>query len=128
MIEQLIGKTVTKVIGLFEGSETIEIECADGSILKMAHHQDCCESVAVADVHGDIEWLIGSPIVTAEERVNSDNPEGGESSTWTFYELATNKGSVTIRWCGMSNGYYSEGVDCHFTEAPSPARKTERRR
>ena len=30
---------------------------------------------------------------------------------WTFYTIRTNKVTITLRWCGESNGYYSVDVD-----------------
>lgn len=59
----------------------------------------------VVDVCGDIKNLVGAPLLMAEE-----SSESMESGTWTFYEFATVKGSVTIRWLGESNGYYGEEV------------------
>lgn len=82
----------------------------DGVRYRMEHMQDCCEYVWVQEIHGDIEDLIQSPILMAEEVVKVD-PNASESATWTFYKFATVKGYVTIRWRGESNGYYSESVD-----------------
>lgn len=76
------------------------------------HVQDCCESVYVEDVCGDLHDLTGSPIVRSEGRFETGDQEYG-SFTFSFYELATNKGSVTIRFYGSSNGYYSESADLY---------------
>lgn len=110
-ISILTGLTLAKIKGMQRGSQEIVFETTCGRLFRMYHMQDCCERVDVEDIWGDCEDLIGSPITLARESVNSNqDPEPWESSTWTFYNLATNKGSVDIRWLGKSNGYYSERV------------------
>lgn len=114
-IKTLVGKTLIKIVGK-KGDDTITFDAADGSEFVMYHRQDCCESVSVEDICGNPDDLVGTPILSAEESSSDQNPEGvvseytPESQTWTFYRIATVKGSVVIRWLGTSNGYYSEGV------------------
>jgi hypothetical protein len=85
-----------------------------GETVVLYHEQDCCESVSVEDICGDLEDLVNSEILFAEEASNDDSSADVDdgSGTWTFYIIRTMKGSVTIRWYGSSNGYYSEGVSC----------------
>lgn len=99
----LVGKTLVEIVN---NSDELIFKTSSGEVYKMYHWQDCCESVMIEDIVGDLDDLLNSPIVRAEDR--SNDGDGGE---WTFYELATNKGSVTIRWYGTSNGYYSTSVD-----------------
>lgn len=109
----LLGKTCTTVER--EGDEQIRFRCDDGTSYLMWHRSHCCESVTIDDIDGDLDLLVGSPFVQAE---CVDNPpdagardEYDESHTWTFYKFATAKGHLTIKWYGVSNGYYSESVD-----------------
>jgi hypothetical protein len=98
-----------------EDDERLIFESNDGREFKFYHDQNCCESVTIQDVCGDLQWLVGSPILQAEE-VNQEGPhvDVDESYTWTFYKFATAKGYVTVSWLGSSDGNYSESVS--FTE------------
>lgn len=112
-MKDLVGKTFTEVDGY-------KFVCSEGTF-EFYHEQDCCESVDIYDIVGDLADLVGSPILMAEE-VSGESPSGfdneyHESHTWTFYKFATIKGYVDIRWLGSSNGYYSESVHLKFTPA-----------
>ena len=137
---ELKGRTITDIRGLKSGSEHIEFDTVDGEGkykgYGLTYYQDCCASCSVEEIHGDVEDLLNSPILLAEE-VSSTEPTDEmkaarakekadaeakdeyysdyqyESETWSFYKLATIKGSVTIRWYGSSNGYYSETATFH---------------
>lgn len=63
--------------------------------------------INVEEVHGDLEDLLGTPLLEVEEETGERLP-GEENVTWTFYRFATLKGRVTVRFFGTSNGYYSE--------------------
>ena len=111
-INSLLGKTISAITGGDEGSDDLIFHCTDGTTYHLYHVQECCESVCIEDICGDINDLIDSPILQAEE-VDSEPPRPtpeNRSETWTFYKFGTIKGYVTVRWYGCSNGYYSEGV------------------
>lgn len=83
-----------------------------GEYLVMRHDQQCCESVSLEDIDGDLKDLTYSPIYEAEEVINQGDCKD-ECFTWTFYKFRSGVGFVTIRWYGCSNGYYSEEVDIY---------------
>ncbi len=126
---ELEGKTLFEIIQNGDNDELIFVT-TEGEKYKIYHRQDCCENVSIDDIVGDLSDLIGSPILRASKDSNNDpnekqlariereKLEQGEdyylwedSFTWTFYNISTIKGHVTIRWYGSSNGYYSESVD-----------------
>lgn len=120
---ELKGCKFVQIEGMEEDSDVVYFTLLDGRQFKMYHEQDCCESVYITDICGDVSDLVDSEIVHFDERTNEgdsnskDKPdEWSESFTWTFYDIQTRKGSVTLRWLGESNGYYSESVDFQWGE------------
>ena len=81
----------------------------DNETFRFFHYQDCCESVYIESIVGDLEDLIGVPLLLAEEST-MDDPNASDYGMWTFYKFATRKGYVDVRWNGSSNGYYSVSV------------------
>ncbi|HEY5960936.1 MAG TPA: hypothetical protein VIV60_30480 [Polyangiaceae bacterium] len=102
-IDKLLGKTLTEVRGAV-GEDEVFFRADDGKAYKLYHEQDCCETVRIEDICGDLNDLVGSPITQAEESTNQKtdpddfkSKHGDDSFTWTFYRLATAKGQVVIR-------------------------------
>ena len=111
---QMLGKTFVQVSGAV-GNFDLLFETANGERFMFSHQQDCCERVDINDIVGDLQDLVGEPLLVAEE-VQGETPvdfneADHESVTWTFYKFATRKGYVDVRWLGESNGYYSERVE-----------------
>ena len=112
--EQLQGMVITAVV-YKEANESLLIHL-NTHVLEMIHHQECCETVYLADVVGSFEDLIGYPLLEVSEST-VDIATGNSSSTASYYNFKTVKASVQLRWVGESNGYYSETVDCYLYKA-----------
>ena len=123
--EDLLGQTLTDVTATnskwtssytYNGDRVV-FTLESGERYQLQHEQNCCEVVHIVDICGWLSDLTEGPILLAEAVSNYDvTPEGApvqdtygnDSFTWTFYKLATNKGAVTFRWYGTSNGCYAE--------------------
>lgn len=105
----LVGKTIVSIEGLEEDCDYAEIICDDGSKYTWAssdgYPNDC--SVFISTVNGDINDLLNTPILKAEERTNIDENLEPEF-TWSFFQFATKNGYIDVVWQGSSNGFYSE--------------------
>lgn len=109
ILKELLGKTLQEVI-VDRKDESVLFVVSDKEKYKMYHDQDCCEKVVIESIVGDVNDLIGSPLVMAESVTEDGQRWVGYSSTWTFYKFATVKGYVTVKWFGVSDGYDSEDV------------------
>lgn len=113
IMEDLVGKTFDVVTrGEFLGNTGVIFKTKTQTYM-LVHITCCCSEVYLQDVVGDLSDLENTEIITAEKRKGRTPPGSGgdwrDTIVWTFYEIATNKGSVTLRFCGEEN-YYSTAV------------------
>lgn len=109
----LKGEILKSITPLKKDGDIIELhfKTNENICYILYHEEQCCEYVYLHTIDGNIDNLIGSEILQADEIVNDRSDTDYGSETWTFYKLATVKGYVTLRWLGNSNGHYSEKVD-----------------
>ena len=117
--DKMLNLTIQNIV---KTDDELRFQSVCGREFMFYHIQHCCENVYISDVVGDLDDLVGSPLLQIEE-VSSDDVSPlsnyHDSFTWTFYKFATIKGSVTVKWYGTSNGYYSERVDFREVTARS---------
>ena len=128
VFKKLEGRIIMSVTGKV-GDEEVLIKTACGITFRLYHQHDCCESVNLHDVDGDLQDLVGHKVVLASMESNAGNEhddatgeewrqkpsEYSESWTWTFVKIQSMGASLTMRWLGESNGYYGEEVSVEAT-------------
>jgi hypothetical protein len=110
----LVGQTIVEMIETDDrearGGKMLIFILESGKRYTMYHSKDCCETVYLESGLENKNDIIGSPVLNAEVVSEHGSNDDG-TTTYTFYKIATIKGSMTLRWLGESNGYYSEEVD-----------------
>ena len=125
-LELVKGKTILEVVGLKKQEESVVLRLDDKSELEFYHEYSCCEDFWLEDFEFSGKSVIGAKIldvVLVSEK--QDVTEWG-TMTWTFYKIQTDKGELFMRWCGESNGYYSEDVDIKYTSPDGEVSKYNR--
>ena len=126
MFELVKSKTIAEVVGLKKQEESVTLKLDDKSELEFYHEYSCCENVWLEDFEFSGKDIVGAKILdvllVSEKQEVTDNG----SMTWTFYKIQTDKGELFMRWCGESNGYYSEDVDIKYTSPNGEVSKLNR--
>jgi len=62
--EELLGRTLYRA----EADDSVlTLYLSNTNYVRFQHHQDCCEHVYIEDICGDLDDLVGAPLIEAEE-------------------------------------------------------------
>lgn len=113
---EIIGKKVIDISNVPDSMITLSLD-NNGMIetYHMYHDQDCCEHVYLDEIVGaNLNDLVDEEILDAYVSTSSDiDTSMYDLAMWTFYTIRTMNNTLTLRWLGSSNGYYSVGVSTY---------------
>ena len=115
--ELVKGKTIVEVVGLKKQEESVTLKLDDNSELEFYHEYCCCEDFWLEDFEFSGKGIVGAKILNVLLVSEKQEVTDSGSMTWTFYKIQTDKGELFMRWCGESDGYYSEEVDIKYTSS-----------
>lgn len=113
---ELVGKIFVSY-EICQYKEYIKFFDIHGNYYIFYHDIQCCEQVYIDDICGDLNDLLFTEILKSEmvsSEMSEDDLNKKEAyndwGEWYFYKLDTIKGSVTLRWCGISINYSTKVV------------------
>jgi len=108
-INFLVGKTCSSVQVFFDEENNVIFFNTPEGTLSMRHNQECCETVFVKQIDGDLNDLVDTPILSAYRETKgigyNESDYVKKADLWTFYRFQTAKGPVTISWHGTSEDW-----------------------
>lgn len=108
-MESYNGKII-KFIDVDENENEILLTFEDGTKLLFYHDQECCESVSLVSIDGDIKKLKGMVLKNIEfDSAYTATDYGICGKTQIVFK--TDNETIVTKWIGESNGYYSVGVN-----------------
>lgn len=97
-----------KILKCIKTDESLTL-ITDLRTYEIYHEQECCEQVWLADVGDlDLEEILNEELIGFDRFVSKGKVRNDDYGTFTFITVRTNKDSYQLRFCGTSNGYYSE--------------------
>lgn len=107
----------TRILSIESDTEEVRIVLADGRNVRLYHCQDCCESVEIAQIDGDLQRLVGHELQAAYMTYEEKDPAGMDwcdrldvCLAHNFLHLRSHAGDVCVRWDGWQSGYYSDSI------------------
>ena len=101
--DSCVGKEISVLV---LKDNTLSFVFTDGVNLDLFDNgQSCCEK-RYAETGDDLEYFVGSKLVSAEVNPGPTDDKGGETRGCAFLVVTTDKGAFTVANYNEHNGYY----------------------